>query len=220
MKFQFFLTGILIALAGCNSSPVSQTSPPPQPSAPSQTASSTSVPVAAAVPPATAAETISEAGIGTAKLGMTVGDLKKQLGANYKFEVKSPFMVDFDALAVSQASKVQFYIVYPAGTPPTNSQRIQALITDNPAFRTAEGVGASTLIKEAEAVYGKATLSYNTSNESREYVTFAKKNYRKIAFRAGKKGGGFAGIYSAQNAEYNETIKYQDGAFIKSVEVR
>ncbi len=178
------------------------------------------MPVAAAVPPATATQTISEAGIGLAKLGMTVGELKKQLGANYKFEVKSPFMVDFDALAVSKAGKVQFYILYPAGTAPADSQRIQALVTDSPAFRTAEGVGAETSIKEAEAVYGKATLSYNTANESREYVNFAKKPSRKIAFRAGVKGRGFAGIYPAQKAEYNQTTKYQDGAFIKSVEVR
>lgn len=220
MKFQFFLTGILIALAGCNSAPVSQNSPPPQPSAPSQTATPTPVPVASAVPPATATETVSEAGIGLAKLGMTVGELKKQLGGNYKFEVKSSFMVDFDALAVSKAGKVQFYILYPAGPVPADSQRIQVLMTDSPSFRTAEGVGAGTPIKEAEAVYGKATLSYNTANESREYVNFAKKPSRKIAFRAGIKGRGFAGIYPDKKAEYNETTKYQDGALISSVEVR
>jgi hypothetical protein len=214
MKFQFLLTGILMAILGYSTPSVSQTSVPPQPASP------TPVRVSSAVPPATASETISEAGIGPAKLGMKLGDLKKQLGASYKFAVKSRFIVDFDALAVSKAGKVQFYILYPAGTTLADSQRIQVLMTDSPAFRTAEGVGAGTLIKEAEAVYGKATLSYNTANESREYVNFAKKTSRKIAFRAGKKGQGFAGVYSAQKAEYNQTTKYVDGAFISSVEVR
>lgn len=60
--------------------------------------------------------TISDQGIGLAKLGMTFGQLKQVLEPDTKFKVETPFMVGFDAIALSQSGKVQYYILYPAGT--------------------------------------------------------------------------------------------------------
>jgi hypothetical protein len=74
--------------------------------------------------------------MGPAKLGMTLGALKKQLGANAEFKVTSPYIVDFDAIAVSQNGKVQYYILYPAAKPLTDSDKIEYLLTENPAYRT------------------------------------------------------------------------------------
>ncbi|MCA1994869.1 MAG: hypothetical protein LDL41_22900, partial [Coleofasciculus sp. S288] len=48
---------------------------------------------------------ISAGGIGPAKVGMTLGQLKQLLAGKATFQVKSPFIVDFDAIAVVQAGK-------------------------------------------------------------------------------------------------------------------
>ncbi len=159
--------------------------------------------------------TISAEGIGAAKLGMTFRQLKKVLGSDAEYQVKSPFMVDEDALAVSQAGKVQYYILYPAGTTFTDSQVIQSVMTDNPNYRTVQGVGPGTPLKKAETVYGNATLFYNTENESREFVKFASLPAHNIAFRLqAPDKGQFAGIYTQSNNSYHETKEYNENADI------
>ncbi|MBD2102416.1 hypothetical protein H6F94_16255 [Leptolyngbya sp. FACHB-261] len=149
---------------------------------------------------------------------MTLGKLKQALGAGSTFKVESPFIVDFDALAVIQSGEVQYYILYPAGTTLGDSDVITALLTDNSRYRTTQGVGPGTSIQQAEAIYGEATLSYNTSNESREYVKFAAQPAQDIFFRTAVEEG-FAGIYPSPTEEYNTTQEFQNTALIRSVEV-
>jgi hypothetical protein len=264
MKSQWFLTGLLMVLMGCNSSPTSSTSETPissssptastptdaspiptlspsnpadfkptqasptsnpTPSSPvaskpakdSQTSSAVSQQIS---PPASAALTIATNGIGPAKVGMKLGQLKQLLGGKAEFTVKSPFIVDFDAISLSQAGKVQYYILYPAGSPLADSDLIEALVTDNPDYRTAQGVGPGTLIEQAENVYGDATLSYNSVNESREYVKFANQPSKAIAFRTkAPQGQQFAGIYPSSQTELKETKKFDKTASISFVEV-
>lgn len=163
--------------------------------------------------------TISTAGIGRAKLGMTFGQLKRMLEPDAEFLVESPFMVDFDAISVHQSGKVQYYILYPAGTTLADTDKIQVLLTDNPNFRTVEGVGPGMPLKQAEAVYGDATLFYHTANESREYIKFANQPQRNIRFRPVVNGQSFAGTYSSVEREYNETRIYHSTAKIRLVEV-
>ncbi len=163
---------------------------------------------------------ISPEGIGPAKVGMKFGELKKALAGKAEFKVKSPFIVDFDAIAVTQAGKEQLYILYQAGVPLNDSDVIEALVTNNPNYRTAQGVGPGTPIEQAETVYGKASLSYNTLNESREYVKFANPPSKDISFRTqAPQGQPLAGIYPSSKAESKETKNYQKGAVIGIVEV-
>ena len=151
---------------------------------------------------------------------MTLGQLKKDLGSNAEFKVKSPFIVDFDAIAVSQSGKVQYYILYPSGQPLTDSGKIQALLTENPDYRTDKGVGPGTPLKQAEAAYGDATLSYNTALEGREYVSFANQPARNLSFRLGAAGdSSLAGIYPSSSGEFNQTKQYKENATIRSVMV-
>lgn len=151
---------------------------------------------------------------------MTVGELKKSLAGKAQFQVKSPFIVDFDALAVVQGGKEQYYILYPAGTPLANSDVIEAIVTDNPNYRTAQGVGPGTAIAQAETVYGQATLSHNMLNESREYVKFAQPPSEDIAFRTqAPTGNPLVGIYPSSNNELKETKKFEKTAAIGLVEV-
>jgi hypothetical protein len=195
------------------SSPV--TSQPTEASQPSSSTVSTQL-----SPPASADFTISANSIGAARVGMTLGQLKQLLAGKAEFTVKSPFIVDFDAIAVSQGGTDQYYILYPAGSPLADSDIIEALVTDNPNYRTAEGVGAGTLLEQAEAVYGDATLSYNTALESREYVKFAKHPSEAISFRIKpSQEQPLVGIYPSSNTELKQTKEFQKMATIGFVEV-
>lgn len=163
---------------------------------------------------------ISADSIGPARVGMTLEQLKQLMAGKAEFQVKSPFIVDFDAIAVTEGGKAQFYILYPAGAPLADSDIIEALITDNPNYRTAEGIGPGTPIQKAEAVYGDATLSYNTFNESREYVKFAKQPSKSMSFRLGAANDdSLAGVYPASKGESNETKEFKKNASIRFVEV-
>lgn len=174
---------------------------------------------------------ISAEGIGKAKLGMTVAQLKQISDPDTKFEVVSPFMVDVNAIAVSQDGLVQYYILYPAGTTshpdgstPTDRDRISMLITDNYNYQTREGVKVGMPIEEAEEIYGNATLAYNIEGESREYITFGKKNPNNLRFRASyfkeiSNGLGYAGIYPEYPGVTYTTDKYRKDAAIAAIEV-
>lgn len=171
-------------------------------------------------PPASKEQLISADGIGVAKVGMMLGELKQMLAGKAEFTVKSPFIVDFDAIAVSQGGENQYYILYPALLRLADTDAIEALVTDNPKYRTAQGVGPGTTIKEASAVYGDASLSYNSQNESREYVKFANLDTKAIAFRTkAPPGKPVAGIYSQSKGELKQTAYFQPSATIKLVEI-
>ncbi len=164
--------------------------------------------------------TIDDRTIGAAKVGMTFGQLKKALGSTAQFKVESPFMVDFDAVAISQSGKVQYRIIYAAGTKLKDADAIELLMTDNPNYKTVQGVGPGMTLKQAEAIYGKATLSYNVDNESRENVVFANQPSKKFLFVPKADGKQFAGVYGAGKGGFFQTNKYQPNAVIKSVMVR
>ena len=164
--------------------------------------------------------TISDRTIGAAKVGMTFRELKKALGATALFKVESPFMVDFDAVAVSYSGKVQYRIIYAAGTKLKDADVIELLMTDNSNYKTVQGVWPGMTLKQAEAIYGKATLSYNVDNEMRENVVFAKQPTKNIMFVPKAEGKQFAGVYVAGQGGFFKTNKYQPNAVIKSVMVR
>lgn len=163
---------------------------------------------------------ITDRAIGAAKVGMTLGQLKKALGSTALFKVESPFMVDFDAVAVSRSGKVQYRIIYAADTKLKDGDIIELLMTDNANYKTLQGVGPGMTLKQAEAIYGKATLSYNVDNEMRENVVFAKQPTRKIMFVPQAEGKQFGGVYGAGKGGFFQTNKYHPNAVINSVMVR
>jgi hypothetical protein len=152
------------------------------------------------------AHMITSSGIGAAKIGMTYRELKQQLGSRFQFQVKTNYIVDFDAIAVIESGKVQYRILYPARTNFSNEDRLEYLETDNPDYRTAKGVGTGTRIDLAESVYGSARLAFNLENESREYIYFSKAP-KGLLFRSQPpKNLEFAGKYP--NKSKHETRKY------------
>ncbi|MEG4404594.1 hypothetical protein [Microcoleus sp. MON2_D5] len=162
--------------------------------------------------------TISERGIGAAKLGMTFGELKKALGSTALFKVER-VMVDFEGVAVSQSGKVQYWIIYPGRTKLKDGDVIEELMTDNSNYKTAQGLGPGMTLKQAEAIYGKATLGYNTSYEPVEVLVFANQPNKKIMFAPKAEGRRYAGIYGASQGSLHQTNKYQPNAVIRQVRV-
>ncbi len=162
---------------------------------------------------------ISSAGIGVARLGMTLGELKQILGKDAEFRIQSSFMVDINAISVIQNGSTQYYILYPMGTTLTDSEPITNLMTKNPDYRTQEEIGVATTLQQAETIYGEAALFFNTLNESREYVSFANQKSQNIRFRPSINDVGFAGIYGSDLEEYNETQDFHSSAKIDSIEV-
>jgi hypothetical protein len=206
------------ALAACNaaSPPVAQS---PSPSTTPSTVAVSPSPSPSQSPPASPEpeeQTISQQGIGAARLGMTLGELKQKLGPGVELKVKAPYIVDFDAIAVERSGEVQYYILYLTGQTFKDTDVIQGLLTDNSQFRTAEDVGPGTSIATAEQAYGRATLSYNTDNESREYVRFANQTTGNLSFSTGNGSSG-GGIYPSPLSTYNETQQFKPDAKIKSI---
>ncbi len=166
-----------------------------------------------------AQQIITPTGIGNAKIGMTFKDLKQQMGKGFEYRVKTNFIEGFDAIAVSKAGTVQYYIPYPTGTNFTDADRIEHLVTDNPSYRTPQGIGPGTSIAKAASVYGDATLSMSKENESREFINFTK-HPSGLAFRPKPiKTRNFAGDYPESNEEYLKTQKYDTKAAIGQITV-
>lgn len=169
--------------------------------------------------PTDPAQQITPVGIGVAKIGMSFKELKQQLGNGFQFPVKTGFVADFDAIAVTKGGKVQYYIPYPAGTTFTDQDRIEHLSTDNPNYRTQQGVGPGTPIERAASVYGSATLSLSKDDESREFINFTK-HPNGLAFRPQPpKTRTFAGDYPESNEDYLKTQKYDPKAAIGQITV-
>ena len=169
--------------------------------------------------PTSPAQQITPVGIGGAKIGMSFKELKEQMGKGFQFPIKASFLEGFDAIAVTKAGTVQYYIPYPAGTQFTDADKIQHLMTDNPNYRTEQGVGPGTSIQQAATVYGGATLSLSKENESREFINFTQ-HPNGLAFRpkpVGKQN--FAGDYPESNDEYLKTQKYDNKAAIGQITV-
>ncbi len=162
---------------------------------------------------------ITPVSIGVAKIGMTFKELKEQIGKGFEFKVKPNFIEGFDAIAVAKSGSVQYYIPYPTGTQFTDSDRIQHLMTDNPNYRTPQGVGPGTPIGTAATVYGSATLSLSKENESREFINF-NQHPNGLAFRPKPiRARTFAGDYPESNEEYLKTQKYDQRAAIGQITV-
>lgn len=216
------LFGSALLLTGCNGAsapPTAESTPTPDASAAPAVSPSAAQPSQIPATDAPAAENvlISPKGIGAAQLGMTLGELKQRLGPEVEYTAESPFIVDFDALAVRKDGEVQFYILYLAGQSFTDQDVIQGLLTDNPKFQTAEKIGSNSTLQAAEQAYGQVTLSYNTQNESREYARFANQPAGNISFATGNGNAAAAGIYASPSGAYNETQQFKDGATIESV---
>jgi hypothetical protein len=165
--------------------------------------------------------TISDGGIGAIKVGMTLGDLKKSLKNKATFENKSDFATGYNALAVVQQGKVQFYIPYQKKKKIADTDQVRYLVTENPLYKTAEGVSPGMTIKQATAAYGNAKLALNRQMQAEELVMFASQPVDLRFFSSSTGSKNRAGIYpkSKSKGENLETEKYSETGRIKRIAV-
>ena len=100
-----------------------------------------------------------------AKLGMTLGELRQVLPEDAKIYA-TELGVDLPSgMEVNFYGELQFELAFDNGDKQiTDQSKIEMIVVRNPSYRTAEGVGAGTRVKEAIAHYGAATLSYGWDN--------------------------------------------------------
>ncbi|MEO0408967.1 MAG: hypothetical protein AAF289_16615 [Cyanobacteria bacterium P01_A01_bin.135] len=204
--------GIALAIAGCG-----QTTPEP---AASPAALDTPAPdpqPEPPPPPEANSQEISTHGIGPAQLGLTLGELKALLGPRINYVTQSPFLADFDAIAVRQGDEILFHVLHLAGEPMTDADVVQGVLTTNPRYQTANGVGVGTSLADAEDRYGEATLSRHTADAALEYVQFERPPAVNISFGTQAASETYAGLYPEGAGEYQETGEYQPDAAIGSV---
>jgi hypothetical protein len=165
---------------------------------------------------ASTAQTITADGMGSVRLGMTIGELRKIKG--YTFQTKSGFATGYNALAVSQKGKVQFYIPYARQKPLTDQDPVRFLVTENPAYKTERGVSPGMTLKQVSAVYGQPVLRLQKEAESGEILAFTQQP-QSMAFSTGKSATK-VGIYpKAQGKTVVQTTKYNEQAKIKRITV-
>lgn len=174
---------------------------------------------------------ITSESIGPAKVGSTYGQIKQTLGDTYTFDEIGGFIVGFAAVAVLREGisgffpgrAIAFYLVYPAATALTDSTPINLIVTANPKYKTLEGTGPGTLLSEAVKDYGKATISFNFDNETREFVKFVRQP-DNLSFRPEAATHSFAGDYSVPDAikegSFNQTPAFFENASIAQVWVQ
>ncbi len=175
-----------------------------------------------AVPPkkVVSPQTIADGGIGVAKVGMTLVELKKNLKNSARFETQTDFAPGYNAVAVKQQGKVQFYIPYPKNQKVTGNEQIKFLVTDNPLYKTAEGVSPGMSIKKATDIYGGAQLAFNPKAKVEEIVAFANQPGDLRFFSSGAESNGRAGIYPKKTPEQGfVTDKFGASGKIKRITV-
>jgi hypothetical protein len=166
------------------------------------------------------AQTISDGGIGAAKVGMTLAELKKNLKSSARFETQTDFAPGYNALAVKQQGRVQFYIPYPKTKKIAENYQIKFLVTDNPLYKTAEGVSPGMSIKKASDIYGGAQLVFNPKAKGEEIVAFANQPGDVRFFTSGSESYGRAGIYPKKSSEQGfVTDKFGTNGKIKRITV-
>lgn len=181
-------------------------------------------PGGAGMPPATAAVggiEIGPEGIGAARVGMTVADIRTALGPDIRLgELNDRFMVDLIAIPVLRGQDTLYYLVFPADESPNEQSVPELAVTKNPEVQTKERIGPGSTLAEAAAAYGSPTLSYSADDEMREYAAFPGYRHSNTSFRITPGDTVFlAGRYEREGHN-GETTEYDPNARIMMVLVR
>jgi uncharacterized protein YecT (DUF1311 family) len=148
---------------------------------------------------------------------MTLEKVRGLLGPDQSLTPQPNLLVDWDGMVLKEKETPLIYLLYPAGTVITDNSTVGLLMVVDPRYTTPEGIGPGSPIAAAEAVYGQATLSYNTDNEMREYVRFAQ-SPSYLSFRTEGTPDQWVGRYSGSaDGSYYETQEFDPEGKIQSI---
>lgn len=163
---------------------------------------------------------IEEDGIGVARRGLTVGELRRALPPEFSVgELDQYFMVDVSAVPVIAGTDTLYHLLFLGLDVLEDSMRLELVATLNERARTPDGLGPGVTLAEAADRCGPLTLTYSVYDESREYVVCPTAP-GNVIFRTNFFSGDemFAGVYSTDD-EYNTTTIYDPAARITLVMV-
>jgi hypothetical protein len=157
-------------------------------------------------------------GIGAARSGMTVAEIRTSLGAGLALgDVDDRFMVDLVAIPVHRGAETLYFLVFPAADMPGEGAVPLFAVTDHPSVRTSEGIGPGSTLAEAAVAYGQPTLRFSADDEMREYATFPGYPHPTVFFRVAPGETAFlAGRYGEQT-QSGETGDFDGDARIMMV---
>ena len=152
---------------------------------------------------------ISESGIGSIRLEMTLDEARRAVPAA-KFKRTS----DGDGVALVEVRLAPgaSIILWAEEDQPEAaiewSKRIKTIETFSPAFHTTEGVHPGSLVREVEKVFGKTREIVESEIESRQYISFdAQPKFLTLTLD-------YTGIFSAGT---RRTKEFEPGAKIWSI---
>lgn len=169
--------------------------------------------------PTPPARTITEERIGPVFTGGTIRQFRQEMeGTDLRFEAR--YMVDFSALCASVDGEERICAAFEERPYVPPFAEIAFLRTTSDHYRTVDGIGVGTLLKDAEAVWGTVTLMYSHDNESREYAEF--EEGPRLGFRVGRMSDplAYGGDYASGETGYGgRTSIYHTDAVITAIEV-
>lgn len=137
---------------------------------------------------------ITSDGIGNAVVGSSRSQLAAQLGPDYTFGPLEVALVDVEGYEVRRNGVVQF--IAAAVNPVSPDTPLDLFIVRTPGVTTADGIGVGSTVGDAVAVYGSATITRNSDNESREFADF-ENHPDRLSFRT---FGGITGTYPGDDS--------------------
>lgn len=127
------------------------------------------------------------------------------------------------AVAVSQGGVDLFFFVTEAGGPtlPTDSERINFLITNDPRYHTETGVRPGSLLAEAVKADGKAQLYYSPDAEYAKFPNAPASRLGFIVTGPGERGP--SGIYRMLpenlTGEYYHSERFRAGSTVSHISI-
>jgi len=156
---------------------------------------------------------ISTTTIGHAQLGMTLGQYKLKMP--YAFKSKEVTLENgLKSIAIIINNSVEYYLIFPQYRPITDQSIINAIVTNNPKYKTKSGISSGTPIRIVSTLLGSPTFSFNRNYPLEEKCRFNDQP-RWLVFTSYSKVK--AGIYSRGNTI---TRNYKPEATLQFIGIR
>lgn len=157
---------------------------------------------------------ISPQGLGWARLGVPWGQFQRALGGINASHV--PIGWGYNGISVHGDGQAPFTVVFPKWKNTLSAlDTVSILMTQDPTYRTKEGIGPGSTLAEAQQVYGPATLLRDATT-GQDLLVFARMPWDRIRFGIQVP----ANLRTKGKGTIQRAVSLPDGLVIQYVEVR
>ena len=146
---------------------------------------------------------------------MTLGQFKKKINREMEFQ-ETLLANGLKAVAVIFDNAVQYYLVFPQRVVIDDYSKIRMVVTNNPRYKTSDGVYSNLRVTKAASFLGTPTFSYNRDYPLEEKLRFRKQPRWMVFTSYSQKK---AGLYTT-SLKYNATKNFNQGAKLQFIGVR